>query len=297
MTPERTSRIPDGGTAPFAQGAQSLRSREAAEGGDERRLAIVAHELRKPLSPIAIAASMLRESAGDSGKLARLQSVIERQIEQMARIIADLTDTARARAGTPSIERRTIVSTAFVEQAVDACRAGVAGRDQRLVLQLPRGPFRLYADPGRLTQILTNLIDNASKFGGTGTSILVSFAVRGDHAELAVADEGIGIAPDALATVFDPAALAARTARPAGAGLGLGLSIVRELAEAHGGSVRAKSAGDGRGARFVVRLPNEAAAQATARAAIDYSPEDPLRYPDSRWLRSASTNTVSSTAT
>jgi len=238
--------------------------RQAAASGCELLLAVVAHELRKPLSPIALAASMLPDSAGDSVRLARLQSMIERQLEQMARIIADLTDTARTRAGAPSIERRTIVSTAFVEQALDNCRAGLAGRDQRLVLRLPRRPFRLYADPGRLTQMLTNLIDNASKFGGAGTSIAVSLVVRGDQAELAVADEGIGIASEALAALFDPAALAARTVRPARAGPGLGLSIVRALAEAHGGSVRATSAGEGRGARFVVRLPNGADALAQA---------------------------------
>ncbi|MBW7923722.1 MAG: HAMP domain-containing histidine kinase [Burkholderiaceae bacterium] len=225
-------------------------------------LAMVAHELRKPLSPIAIAASLLSESAGDAQKLCHLQSVIERQVQQLARVIADLTDTARTRTGKLSIERRSIVSTAFVEQAADACRAALDARRQRLRLQLPRQPFRLQADPGRLAQILTNLIDNASKFSAPGTSIVVTFAVRRNQALLCVADEGIGIAPEALATLFDPTVQRARTVRPQGAGLGLGLSIVRELAEAHGGSVRARSAGEGRGARFVVWLPNGAAVPA-----------------------------------
>jgi signal transduction histidine kinase len=230
-------------------------------------LALVAHELRKPLSPIAIAASLLSESAGDAQKLSRLQSVIERQVQQLARVISDLTDTARTRTGRLSIERRTIVSTAFVEQAADSCRAALAARHQRLLLQLPRQPFRLQADPGRLAQILTNLIDNASKFSAPGTSIVVAFAVRRNQALLCVADEGIGIVPEALATLFDPTVQRARTVRPQGAGLGLGLSIVRELAEAHGGSVRARSAGEGRGARFVVWLPNGAAVPAANDAA------------------------------
>lgn len=232
-----------------------------------RLLAVVAHELRKPLSPIAIAASLLSESAGDAQKLSRLQSVIERQVEQLARLIADLTDTTQACSGTLSIERRTIASTAFVGQAVDACRATLAARGQRLLLRLPRKPFRLQADPGRLAQILTNLIDNASKFSAPGTSISVAFSVRRDRALLRVADQGIGIAPEALATLFEPQARQARTVRPRGAGLGLGLSIVRELAQAHGGGVRARSAGEGHGARFVVWLPNGSAVPSADGAA------------------------------
>lgn len=228
---------------------------------DIRLLAVVAHELRKPLSPIAMAASLLHEAAGNDPKLLHLQSVIERQVEQLRRIVGDLTDTTRARTGHLSIERCTIVSTAFVEQAADACRASLASRGQCLALRLPQGPFRLLADPGRLTQILTNLIDNASKFSGRETSICVSLALDRDCAEIAVEDSGIGIAPEALATLFDATVQQARRDRPPGAGLGLGLSIVRELAEAHGGSVRATSAGEGRGARFVVQVPNEAAAR------------------------------------
>ncbi|MDT3678665.1 MAG: HAMP domain-containing sensor histidine kinase [Burkholderiaceae bacterium] len=227
---------------------------------DARLLAMVAHELRKPLSPIAIAASLLREAAGDARKLSHLQSVIEQQVEQLTRVIADLTDTTWVRTGSLSIERRTIVATAFVRQAADACRASLASRGQRLVLRLPQRPFRLHADPGRLVQILTNLIDNASKFSERGTSIVVSLAVGSGTSELAVEDAGIGIAPESLATLFDASAQQARRIRPRGAGMGLGLSIVRVLAEAHGGSVRATSAGEGRGTRFVVRLPNEAPA-------------------------------------
>lgn len=238
-----------------------------------RWLEVVAHELRKPLSPIILAASLLHESAGDEQKLARLQLVIERQVEQLSRVIGDLTDTTRACSGRLSIERRTIVSTAFVEQAVDACRASLASRAQHLVLRMPGRPFRLYADPGRLTQILTNLIDNASKFSGRGTSIVVSLAVRREHAEIAVTDEGIGIAPAALPTLLDPAFQQARAVRPAGAGLGLGLSIVRELAEAHGGCVRATSAGEGRGARLAVQLPNESQTSAATGAAASPRPD------------------------
>jgi len=227
---------------------------------DQQLLAMVAHELRKPLSPIAIAASLLHEAAGDEQKILHLQSVIERQVEHLARVVADLTDTTRLRTGSLSIERRTIRSTDFVQQAVDACRASLAAREQLLLLRLPRRPFRLHADPGRLTQILINLIDNASKFSERGASIVVSLAIGSGTAELAVEDAGIGLAPEALATLFDVSAQQARKVRPRGAGMGLGLSIVRALAEAHGGRVRATSAGAGRGTRFEVRLPNEAAA-------------------------------------
>ncbi|HEY0877796.1 MAG TPA: HAMP domain-containing sensor histidine kinase [Zeimonas sp.] len=242
-----------------------------------RWLGIVAHELRRPLSPITIAASLLHQSAGDEQKLARLQSVIERQVEQLSRVIADLTDATRACTGRLSIERRTIVSTAFVEQAVEACRASIASREQRLVLRLPRRPFRLHADPGRLTQILVNLIDNASKFSARRTTIVVSLAVRREQAQIAVADEGIGIAPAALPTLFDPAFQQGRAVRPTGAGLGLGLSIVRELAEGHGGCVRAMSAGEGRGARLVVWLPNDAQAASDGTATHAPSTARPAR--------------------
>lgn len=234
----------------ITRGADSFRETLQA-----RWLAVVAHELRQPLSPIAIAASLLPESAGDPQKLARLQSMIDRQLEHLTRIISDLTDTARASTGKLTVERRAITCASFIDRAIEACRPALDARRQPVILRLPRRRFRLQADPGRLTQILGNLIGNASKFSGEGARIFVSFAVRDREAVLSVTDEGIGIDRMDLETLFDPVVQRARASQLRGAGLGLGLSIVRELAEAHGGSVQATSAGEGRGTCFVVRLP------------------------------------------
>ncbi|HEY0879415.1 MAG TPA: HAMP domain-containing sensor histidine kinase [Zeimonas sp.] len=220
-----------------------------------QRLAIVAHELRRPLLPIGVAAALLSRSAGDPVKLARLQRTIELQVGLLSRVIADLTETTRAATGNLAIERRAIVTTAFVEHAVDACRPVLDARRQSLRMRLPNGVFELWADAERLTQVLINLLGNASKFSGDGTTIGLSMRVRGDALLLSVSDRGIGIEPDEQVSMFKLFSQGARARRFRTGGLGIGLWVVREIVLAHGGQVTATSAGKGCGTRFVVALP------------------------------------------
>lgn len=223
------------------------------------RLAVVAHELRKPLSPIRAAASLLARRVPEDPVLAQLQCIIERQIEHMSRLVADLLDESRVATGKLAIEKRRIASTEFLDAAVDACRSAFDARRQRLRVRKPRAALEWHADPARLTQILTNLLDNASKFTPENGAIALTMRVRRDSVAFFVSDTGIGISADELAGVFEPFAQSARALRFRGDGLGIGLSVVRDLVQAHGGTVIARSAGNGRGTTFAVSLPRDAA--------------------------------------
>ncbi|HEY0877569.1 MAG TPA: HAMP domain-containing sensor histidine kinase [Zeimonas sp.] len=220
-----------------------------------QRLAIVAHELRRPLLPIGVAAALLSRSADDPVKLARLQRTIELQVGLLSRVIADLTETTQAATGNLAVERRPMVTTAFVERAVDACRPMLDARRQSLRMRLPNGPFELQADAERLTQVLINLLGNASKFSGDGTPIDLCMRVRDDAVLLSVSDRGIGIEPDEQVSMFKLFSQGARAKRFRNGGLGIGLWVVRQIVLAHAGQVTATSAGRGRGTRFAVTLP------------------------------------------
>lgn len=223
-----------------------------------QRLAVIAHELRRPLQPIGIAAAQMSRSADDPKKLARLQRMIERQVELLSRVVSDLTDTTRVATGSLSIDRRPIGTTAFVERAIDACRPVLDGRHQRLQVRLPRQRFELHADPERLTQVVVNLLENASKFSGDGTTIRLEMRLLCNAALLSVSDEGIGMEPDECTSMFELFSQGGRAKRFRNGGLGLGLWVVREIVRAHGGRVSARSAGTGRGTTFTVRLPRVA---------------------------------------
>ncbi|HEV7912451.1 MAG TPA: diguanylate cyclase [Albitalea sp.] len=235
-------------------GAQQLQhAAELAWRRQTQLLAVVAHELRNPLSPIRAAAALLGRVEPE--ELPRLKGIIERQVMRVTRLASDLLDVSRANTGKLRLEPARVDLAGILDEALDTCRPAMDLRLQRLRVQLPAFPLELHADSARLAQVFSNLLDNASKYTPQGGEIVLSVAADGDSAAITVSDNGIGITPQAAADVFDPFVQEPHAVNFNGLGLGLGLTVVRELVAAHGGSVVASSAGAGLGSKFVVTLP------------------------------------------
>jgi len=187
--------------------------------------------------------------------LARVQGVIHRQVTHMARLLDDLLDTSQASIGGFRIERGPVEMGAVLMLAVDTCRPAIEGRSQRLKLDLPATPVRISGDPIRLAQMFINLLDNASKYTPEGGEIGLAAEVRAQSLVVTVSDNGIGLAPDALPVIFDLFRRDPKAIAHGSGGQGVGLAVVRDLAQAHGGNAVAYSAGEGLGSEFEVTLP------------------------------------------
>ncbi len=236
--------------------AQELKAHaEEAHRRQVRFLVMVAHELRNPLAPIRTAAALLSRAGCDEALLARLQAIIHRQVTHMTRLVDDLLDGSRASTGGFRIERVAVEMGAIFALAIETCRPAMESRLQLFKAELPSTPLPVNGDPVRLAQILGNLLDNASKYTPKGGRI--ALAARASDASLVVtvSDNGQGIAPDSLQKIFGLFEQESDAVVRRGEGLGIGLAVVRELVEAHGGSVIAHSAGKHLGSEFVVTLP------------------------------------------
>ena len=218
-------------------------------------IAMVAHELRNPLNPIRSAAELLKRAHGDQELLANLRGIIERQVAHMSRLIDDLLDGSRAGLGKMRLLRSTVDILDVVSVAVDTCRPAMEARHQRLALSLPDAPLNMNGDHLRLSQIVSNLLDNASKYTPEGGAITLTAKEEGDAIVIVVADNGIGITADALGHIFELFVQDERALALQNGGLGIGLAVVRDLVQAHDGSVVARSEGADRGSEFIVRLP------------------------------------------
>jgi len=216
-------------------------------------LAVVAHELRDPLSPIRTAAALLGRVRTED--LPRVQAIIERQVAHISRLVGDLLDVSRVRTGKLRIERCVVDMAGIIDAAVDACRPAMDTRAQHFSVHVPSCALAVHGDPVRLAQVLGNLLDNASKYTPDGGEIGLSVVVVDDAIVMTASDSGIGITAEALPKVFEPFVQDTNAIDFNGVGLGVGLTLVRELVEAHGGSVVANSAGNGHGSQFVVTLP------------------------------------------
>jgi diguanylate cyclase (GGDEF)-like protein len=218
-------------------------------------IAMVAHELRNPLNPIRSAAELLKRVRGDQELLANLQGIIERQVVHMSRLIDDLLDGSRAGLGKLRLQCSTVNILDVVGVALDTCRPAMEARHQHLTLNLSSAPLNMEGDHLRLAQMVSNLLDNASKYTPKGGSITLTTKADDDAIVIVVADNGIGITPDALTHIFELFVQDERALALQSGGLGIGLAVVRDLVEAHNGTVVAKSAGTDRGSEFIVRLP------------------------------------------
>jgi CheY-like chemotaxis protein/two-component sensor histidine kinase len=232
--------------------------------------------LRNPLAPIRYALQLLDHPAQPAQPDPRL--VIDRQIAHLVRLVDDLLDATRISSNKIQLRRERIDLVPLVHHAVESARPEIVRAEQVMEVSLPSSPIWLDADADRLTQVLSNLLNNASRYTPSGGRIRISASGDGEAVVLSVADTGIGLDPADAARVFD---MFTQIAGPGTGGLGIGLALVKGIAELHGGSVEVRSEGIGHGAEFVVRLP--AAAGAAAAATPAEEPRTP-RAPSRRVL-------------
>ncbi|HEY0064333.1 MAG TPA: ATP-binding protein [Telluria sp.] len=230
-------------------------------------LAMLAHELRNPLAPISAAAELMEKSTLDAAAIRRTSAIISRQVRHMTGLVDDLLDVARVTRGQVKIELQPQDMKTIAANAVEQVRPMIEARRHQLTLALPAERVEVLGDANRLVQILTNLLNNAAKYTADGGSLRLSMEADAAQVLLTVSDNGIGIAPEMQARVFELFAQAERTSDRSQGGLGLGLALVRSLVELHGGKVRCVSDGANCGSTFEVRLPRYHADPATlARA-------------------------------
>ncbi len=260
---------------------RELESRREAErrlrDADRRKdefLAMLAHELRNPLAPISMAAQILKIGPSNPARLQQTCQIIERQVTHMTSLLDDLLDVSRVTGGIVTLAQELHDMRQIVDHALEQARPLINARGHHLTLNLVERPACVYGDGTRLVQIVTNLLTNAAKYTPAGGDIGVKLALRGDQVVLTVRDSGVGIDSALLPHVFELFIQGERSSDRSQGGLGLGLALVKSLAERHGGAVSASSAGVGRGSAFDVSLPHAAlpgSATAPLRAAVPES--------------------------
>lgn len=240
------------------QSSALIQALERAAEGDHRKnefMAILAHELRGPLGPVMNSLEIMKRADADPALRERARVMMERQIVQMKRLIDDLLDVSRIARNQIEITKTHVNLGLVLEQAVDASRPLCKAAGHTLRVAPLADPIYLEADAARLTQVFDNLLTNACKYTDSGGRIDVSIERQGSDVVVRVADSGIGLEPGHLARVFEKFVQIDRSAGRARGGLGLGLALVRQLVELHGGTVTAESEGPGQGSTFSVRLP------------------------------------------
>ena len=227
-------------------------SLKAAARAKDESIAMLGHELRNPLSAISSSVHVLRRAEAQPSLAARAREVIDRQVRHMARLLDDLLDVSRVTRGKLTLRREPFDVAQLAGRVVSAWRE-IQGRQSQVKAELTS--VWVDGDATRVEQILTNLLDNAGKFSPPGSTIHVRVRPEGEEAVLEVCDEGEGIAPELLEHLFDPFVQAPQGVDRARGGMGIGLALVKRLAELHGGTVSVQSQGSAAGAQFSVRLP------------------------------------------
>ncbi len=219
-------------------------------------LATLAHELRNPLAPIRNALHIMRLKGDDPATVDQARRIMDRQLGQLVRLVDDLLDVGRITRGKLELRRERIEFGAVIRNAVDASRPLIEAAGHHLDVSLMPGPVYLDADPVRLAQVLSNLLNNAAKYMDRGGKIWLTTAADGAEAVVVtVRDQGIGIPAEALPSVFEMFTQVDGSLERSHGGLGIGLTLAKQLVELHGGSIHARSEGVGRGSEFSVRLP------------------------------------------
>ncbi|PQO46916.1 PAS domain S-box protein [Blastopirellula marina] len=239
--------------------------READRRKDEF-LAMLAHELRNPLAPIRSGIDILEI---DSPKGAEVLDAMKDQVEHLVRLVDDLLDVSRIMRGKVELRPQTASLSAIIERAVQSTKWLFEEKEHTLEVQLPAESIPIHADPVRMVQVVSNLLNNAAKYTDPGGRIQIEVEQTDDKAQIRITDDGIGIEPELTAHVFDLFTQSSRALDRAQGGLGIGLTLVRNLVEMHQGTVQVKSNGAGKGSQFVVELPISTAPLPDEEAPID----------------------------
>src|SRR5262245_30620909 len=242
----------------FRDISDRVRALEALREADRRKdefLAVLAHELRNPLSPIRNGVQLLRLGDGVSDLRGQTLDMIDRQAGHLVRLVDDLLDVSRITSGKMALQKTALELSTVVASAVETCRPAIDAARHSLVLDLPAESLLVHVDFVRLAQVVSNLLSNAARYTVAGGRIELKVRREARDAVISVADNGIGIAPEILPRVFDMFMQGGHHPRGRQSGLGIGLALARNLVELHGGTIEAKSDGVDRGAQFIVRLP------------------------------------------
>ncbi|MGO9467728.1 MAG: ATP-binding protein [Isosphaeraceae bacterium] len=241
---------------------EALRNSEAetrklveADARKNEFLAMLGHELRNPLAPIRYAVKIMKQRGLEDNELCWARDVVDHQVRQMAELVDELLDISRVTTGKVRLQKEPIDVATIVAFAVETSRPMIEMLNHRLSIVLPPGPVIVEADSLRMAQVISNLLNNAAKYSKARGQIRLAVTVEGSEAVFRVRDKGIGIPSEMLAQIFDLFTQVDQSLDHSQGGLGLGLTLVRNLVEMHGGTVSAQSDGLGRGSEFVVRLP------------------------------------------
>ncbi len=257
FTPEHTALIKEV-VSRASIAMENARLYTLVQDADKRKnefLAMLAHELRNPLAPIRNAVHIMHKAAVTDETVIWARDVIGRQVDHMSRMVDDLLDVSRIARGKVSVQTESVALRSLCERAVEASAPLIESRQQQLTIELPDAPVVIEGDAVRLCQVLSNLLNNASKFTPPEGRISMTAALAGSEIDIRVRDNGQGIDPAFLPFMFDLFAQGDQALDRAHGGLGIGLTLVKHLVELHGGKVRVFSEGEGRGAEVSVRLP------------------------------------------
>ena len=245
-------------------GAQDMQATaEATNLRQTQFLSMLAHELRNPLAPIAMANELLGKIIDAHPQLPKLHGIINRQVSHMVRLVDDLLDASRVSSGKITLQKRQLLISEIIESAVETSQPFIDKRNQSLSIDLPADTV-IYGDQVRLAQVFSNLLINATKFTAEYEHITISAQKLLNTVAISVKDNGVGIAADIQPFIFDLFTQGFRSLDRSQGGLGIGLSLVRSIIEMHGGSVKVRSQGVGFGSEFIVMLPLSSAPLAPA---------------------------------
>lgn len=218
-------------------------------------LALLAHELRNPLAPIRTAVQLLKVRRPSEDEVQRLHAVIDRQVQHLVRMVDDLLDVSRMLRGKVELRPEPLDAAAAIAVAVEASRPMLDAQRHQLTLAIPEHPLTVHGDQVRLSQVIANLLNNASTYTDPGGTIHVTARQSSGAIEIEVRDSGVGIAADMLPRIFEPFVQADRSLERTRGGLGIGLTLVKRIVELHHGTVAVQSDGAGTGSTFTIRLP------------------------------------------